>query len=128
MSQANLAREFVRGADSGTASSVEIRRLGTSDTALVDTRGKGAVYALRQVTRDHPSGHVTAFTGWYGYSPSTSSMLTKMGLSPKAYQQDHREFLADTRVQEKAATSLPCGRGWGRVRDAVSVEDYVVEE
>jgi hypothetical protein len=75
MSQRDLARAFENGATGGRASNVEIRAPADGH-ALVDTRGRGAVLAYR-----YPSGEIVAFEGWYGYSVSTSVMLTKMGLS-----------------------------------------------
>jgi hypothetical protein len=118
-SQANLARSFENGATTGKASSVEIREFEPSDSdgsqsadsktpreiegghAIVDTRGKGAVLAYR-----YPSGKVVAFEGWYGYSPSTSCMMTKMGLSPACRHEDGRHYRANTTAAEAPVTRV----------------------
>lgn len=77
MRQRELAQEFASGAEHGSASNVEIVRLVGGQTALV---GYGwAVYAVRS-----PSGTITAYRDWHGYSPSTSSQLTKMGVTHPA--------------------------------------------
>lgn len=94
VSQRTLARSFENGATSGAASSVRIEEH-DGGYALVDTRGKGAVYAFR-----YPSGHIVAFEGWYGYSPSTSSIMTKMGLSHVARHDDDRAYRANATAAE----------------------------
>lgn len=105
MAQAELARAFENGATRGRASSVEVREC-EGDHALVDTRGKGAVYAYR-----YPSGHVVAFEGWYGYSPSTSCALTKMGLSYVCRHDEDRDYRANATAAEAPVT---------RAREAVA--------
>ena len=65
---------FQAGKESGKASNVSIHRLAGGWTALV---GYGwAVYAVRD-----NSGTIHAYRGWHGYSPATSTQLTKMGIS-----------------------------------------------
>lgn len=77
MRQRELAERFAEGATDGKASNAQIRRLVGGQTALV---GYGwAVYAVRS-----PSGTITAYRGWYGYSPATSTQLTRMGISHPA--------------------------------------------
>lgn len=95
VSQENLARSFENGATHGKASNVEIREI-EGGHALVDTRGRGAVLAFR-----YPSGHVVAFEGWYGYSISTSCMMTKMGLSPTCRHVEDRVYRANTTAAEQ---------------------------
>jgi hypothetical protein len=99
-SQANLARAFENGATRGRASSVEVREC-EGGHALVDTRGKGAVYAYR-----YPSGHVVAFEGWYGYSPSTSCALTKMGLSYVCRHDEDRDYRANATAADAPITRV----------------------
>lgn len=99
VSQETLARSFENGATNGAASSVEIREI-AGGHALVDTRGKGAVYAFR-----YPSGQVVAFEGWYGYSPSTSCMMTKMGVSPTCRHDEDRVYRANTTAADAPTTS-----------------------
>lgn len=99
-SQRDLARSFENGATSGKASSIEICEI-EGGHAIVDTRGKGAVYAYR-----YPSGQVVAFEGWYGYSPSTSSMLTKMGLSPTCRHDEDRVHRADSVSKDAPITRV----------------------
>lgn len=75
MNQKELGNEFRRGATSGKASNVQIIEK-DGKTQLV---GYGhAVYAERE------NGHITVYTGWYGYSKSTSCQFTKMGLKEMA--------------------------------------------
>lgn len=100
LSQDALGRAFENGAQSGRASSVEIRSLGGGH-ALVDTRGEGAVYAYR-----YPSGHIVAFEGWYGYSPSTSSMMTLLGVSPTCRHEDDRVYRANATAAEAPITRV----------------------
>lgn len=71
--QAKLAELFANGCTRGDASNVRLTEV-DGHTLIV---GYGwAVYASRA-----PDGTITAYRGWHGYSPSTSSQLTKMGLS-----------------------------------------------
>ena len=98
VSQANLARSFENGATSGSASSVEIREI-AGGHAIVDTRCAGAVYAFR-----YPSGKIVAFEGWYGYSPSTSTMMTKMGISPTCRHDDDRDYRANVTAADAPTT------------------------
>lgn len=106
-SQGQLAAAFARGETDGDASSIEIRET-EGGHAIVDTRGREAVLAFR-----YPSGGVVAFEGWYGHSPSTSSMLTKMGLSPTARHDDDREYIANA-----TSADAPVDRDWvGRAGD-----------
>jgi hypothetical protein len=94
LSQQALAQNFVRGATTGQASNVSIQKIADGVTALV---GYGhAVYAKRTQKRG-----TTAYGGWYGYSPSTSSALTKMGLSPVAYEDYDRDFVASALSEDK---------------------------
>lgn len=97
MSQANLANAFERGEKRGKASNVQIVELCGGWTALV---GYGwAAYAVR--TNSPPSqgeaaeagdshsesatdGTIHYYEGWYGYSPSTSCQLSRMGLESMA--------------------------------------------
>lgn len=73
-SQSELGDRFARGATGGAASNVKIRD-GDGYTALV---GYGhALYALR----DDQTGNIVAFTGWYGYSMSTSCQFSRLGLT-----------------------------------------------
>jgi len=113
-SQANLARSFENGATDGKASSVEIRAV-QGGHALVDTRGKGAVYAYR-----YPSGQVVAFEGWYGYSPSTSCMLTKMGLSPTCRHDSDRHYRANTTAADAPTLHASAlSGGWSKNADCL---------
>lgn len=98
VSQENLARSFENGATHGTASSVEITDI-AGGHALVDTRGEGAVLAFR-----YPSGHVVAFEGWYGFSVSTSAMMTKMGLSHVCRHDEDRVYRANTTAADSPTT------------------------
>jgi hypothetical protein len=86
VAQDKLGRMFVRGETSGEASNVRIIHFPyLGKTALV---GYGhAVYA----TRDDDTGHITYFEGWYGYSPSTSCQLTKMGFPSVADSIENRQ-------------------------------------
>jgi hypothetical protein len=132
MSQENLARSFENGATSGRASSVEIREI-EGGYALVDTRGKAAVLAFR-----YPSGHfessdsedslsrhsatggeVVAFEGWYGHSVSTSTMMTKMGLSVTCRHDDDRLYRANATAAEAPTLKSSTLRGWGSTADCL---------
>jgi len=125
MAQEELARAFENGATSGCASSVEVREL-AGGYALVDTRGKGAVYAYR-----YPSGQVVAFEGWYGYSPSTSCMLTKMGLSPTCRHEDDSDYHANTTAAEAPISRVGGSReyvgDWLDGRDPAGIGQNVSE-
>lgn len=77
MSQRELGRAFQNGATEGKASNVQLMDL-DDVTAVV---GYGwAIYAYR----DKETGTITAHRGWHGYSPSTSSQMTRMRLSHPA--------------------------------------------
>lgn len=74
MSQKELAREFANGGRHGRASNVRIHDVAGGYTLLV---GYGhAVYAARA-----SDGYIVAYRDWHGYSPTTSSQMTKMGVS-----------------------------------------------
>jgi len=122
-SQANLARSFENGATSGKASSVEIREI-EGGHAIVDTRGKGAVLAYR-----YPSGQVVAFEGWYDYSPSTSCMMTKMGLSPACRHESDRHYRANTTAAEAPISRVGGSReylgDWLEGRDPTGIGQNV---
>lgn len=66
--QADLARRFAAGYDSGAASNMTIEADADGTTHVL---GYGwAVYASRS-----PGGTVTLHNGWDGYSPSTTQHL-----------------------------------------------------
>lgn len=111
LSQDALGRAFENGAKSGRASSVEIRPVGGGH-ALVDTRGKAAVYAYR-----YQSGHVVAFEGWYGHSPSTSSMMTLLGVSPTCRHEEDRVYRANATAAEAPTLTESALSGWGSTAD-----------
>jgi len=113
MSQENLARSFENGTTSGQASSVEIREA-EGGYALVDTRGKAAVLAFR-----YPSGHIVAFEGWYGHSVSTSTMMTKMGLSVTCRHDDDRLYRANATAAEAPTLKSSTLHGWGSTADCL---------
>jgi len=79
VSQSELGRQFHNGATSGKASNVEIHHLPKHGDAAVIGYDH-AVYA----TRDVATGHTIYYSGWYGYSVSTSSQITKMRLEENA--------------------------------------------
>lgn len=81
VSQTQLGEMFRNGATTGAASNVHIADR-DGYTALI---GYGwACYA----TRDKATGEVTYYKGWYGYSPSTSCQLSKLGLSMSEHTSD----------------------------------------
>ena len=75
--QDELAKRFFDGETTGKASNVKIVET-DNETLLVGYNW--AVYAAR----NKDTGETTYYKGWYGYSPSTSSQLTRMGLEVKA--------------------------------------------
>lgn len=77
MSQHDLGRAFENGAKRGRASNVRIVELCGGWTALVGYQW--AAYAVR--TND---GTIHYYKGWYGYSPSTSCQLSRMGMESMA--------------------------------------------
>lgn len=96
--QNELGRRFRRGETTGSSSNTRIEdfpALGL--TALI---GYGhAVYATRQ----KDTGILT-FYGWYGYSPSTSQQITKMGLKSNADEsEDVQKKRGELRRAEKKA-------------------------
>lgn len=72
-SQTQLGRRFFNGAVTGKSSNVEL--VETDEEVLVVGYGH-AVYAAR----DKDTGETTYYSGWYGYSQSTSSQISKMRL------------------------------------------------
>lgn len=126
MSQDNLARSFENGATSGRASSVEIRDI-EGGHALVDTRGKGAVLAYR-----YPSGHIVAFEGWYGFSPSTSCMMTKMGLSYVTRHDEDRVYRANATAADAPITRVGGSRqylgDWLEEHDPTHIGEAVTKD
>lgn len=69
-----LGHRFFRGESSGRSSNVIL--VETEDEILVVGYG-WAVYAAR----DKETDETTYYSGWYGYTQSTSQQISKMGLS-----------------------------------------------
>jgi hypothetical protein len=118
MSQDNLGRSFENGATSGRASNVEIREA-EGGYALVDTRGKGAVLAYR-----YPSGHIVAFEGWYGYTVSTSCMMTKLGLSVTCRHDEDRVYRANATAADAPTVRERAMHGYG-TKPHVTLADWL---
>ena len=89
-SQQDIKEEFERGETQLKAGNVEIRPTNTHGEerggAVIVGYGH-AIYAYR----DPIGGEITYFGGWSGYSPTTSSQLSTLGLRPhRSYDREKR--------------------------------------
>jgi len=79
MNQRELGSRFASGYKSGKAGNLSIINLGRGRTALVSYGW--AVLAIRS-----PEGQITEFSGWYGYSVSTSCQISRSGIHYYAHR------------------------------------------
>lgn len=97
--QRELGQAFEAGATEGRASNLAIQEC-AGGYALVDVRGP-AVLAYR-----FPGTHrIVSFDGWYGFSTTTSCMMTKAGVGPQARRDDDRIDRADVHVHKDPTPS-----------------------